>query len=87
MAYTYYMSLFLILGVAVFALLVLGVFYGVITDPARIDEEEDSDVAAQTPAERHGYLRSYHSLGGQSKEDRIAEVSKADYSSGEVNDL
>lgn len=82
------MSLFLIIGIALGILVLLGVLYSLLTDPARIDEEEDAVVAQESPAERHGFLRSY-TLSQAERDDRMAEDSKAGYTdeSIEVNEL
>lgn len=82
------MHIFLIIAIAVVVLLMLSLFYGIVTDPARIDEEEDADVADDSPAERHGFLRSYGRLSKEELDDRIAEQSKSDYGADhDVNDI
>lgn len=80
------MNLFLGIGIAVGVLILLGVLYSLMTDPARIDEEEDDEVAHESPEERHGFLRSYQ-RSKEDREDRIAEESKTDYGADDVNDL
>jgi hypothetical protein len=77
------MDLFLIIAIAVVVLLAVGMWYGVITDPARIDEEEDKEADAETPAERQGFLRSWR-LTKEEQEDRIAEASKTGYDENEI---
>lgn len=82
------MNLFLVIGIAVVALFLLGILYGVLFDPARIDEEEDDEVAHESPAEREGFLRS-HRRSAADWDDRVTEHSKADIGEGgnEINDL
>ncbi len=80
------MILLLGISIAIGALILLGVGYSLMTDPARIDEEEDEEVAHETPEERHGFLRSYQ-LSKEEQEDRIAEESKVEYGADDVNDI
>ncbi|MEK7068659.1 MAG: hypothetical protein AAB964_02495 [Patescibacteria group bacterium] len=79
--------IFITIVVAVVVLMALGVLYGVLTDPARIDEEEDQEVVRESPEERHGFLRSNRRLSNQDSADRMSEQSKSGSSENEVNDL